>query len=215
MNTPKGLPPKGAATALEIYNAVGFALTMWESSEDMLMGLFRTLCAEREPTAFSAYVMSPRNRRTEMMKLALERYKDRFQGDEAEQVRTIMKALDKLAAIRNEIAHGHCSDYEASDPGGVTMSGNYLMPSWNEGHWHERSMRYAHNDDTIRAFTASVRQQRALVIDIQAAVAVRAQEAHKKLDDETKLILSLVQSISEGKIPPHFASKVLKRVQPT
>ena len=215
MNTPKGLPSKGAASALEIYNAVGFALTIWEASEDVLMGLFKVLCAEREPTAFSAYVMSPRNRRTAMMKLALDRYKDRFQNEEADQVRAVLKALDKLAETRNEIAHGHCSDYESSDPSGVVMSGNYLMPSWNEGHWHERSPRYAHNVETLKSFTASVRQHRAAIMDIDSAIRIRTQEAYNKLDDETKSVLNLARSVAYGDLQPHLIPKVLKRVQPT
>jgi hypothetical protein len=182
----KLIPSKGSETPRDIYLLVGVSLSWWEASEDMLMGLFRILCGFSEPTAFEAFVSSPRNRRGEMIKAAMKRYKGRFTGNEIEQVLAAMKALDKLAATRNEIAHGHCSQPTVTHNGDVVMSGNYLLPSLNEQGWHERSFRYAHTVESMSAFVAEVRQHRGVIMDVQFAVQIRKQEEGLKKAQTTR-----------------------------
>lgn len=182
--TPKPVPTVGTATAAEIYQAVGVAISFWEASEDELMGLFSLLCKEREPTAFDMYVASPRSRRGDMLRDALGRYERRIGTEKAKEVRLILKELDKLAAMRNEIAHGHCSQVSRTENNIKTMSGHYLMPSLNEGGWHERSYRYAHTAETMNEFTVAVRAQRAKIMDIKTEVVVAEQEARKSMSEE-------------------------------
>ena len=175
------------------------------------MGLFRLLCGEREPTAFQTYVASPRNRRSSMLKSAMERYKGHFQDSEVKQLLAAMKAFDKLASIRNEIAHGHCSEVNGIIEGEVAMVGHYLLPSFNERGWHERSFRYSHTADTINAFTTAVREQRGIVMDIQFAIMTRAQDAEIKVSAETKMLIELAKAVADGRIPPEEVARHLKR----
>lgn len=113
-----------------------------------------------------------------MLKFAIETYKHRFQGDEIKTVLTAMKRLEALAEVRNQIAHGHCSQQTATVDGEVVASGNYLLPSLNESRFHERSIRFNHIPDTINAFTMAVREHRGKIMDVSLALQVREQE-HK------------------------------------
>jgi hypothetical protein len=174
--SPKLSPKRGSANAADIYALVGASLSWWEASEDMLIGLFKTICSDKEPLAFETYVKSPRNRRSEMLKSAMKRYERRFQNDEIKQVRVAVKELDNLASVRNEIAHGHCCEYESTEDGKVVMSGNYLMPSINEGVWHERSPRYVHTVESMALFTKTVRQCRSTIMDVHIAMRLRDQK---------------------------------------
>ena len=209
------MPPKqGAETAAEVYLAMGVAISWWEGSEDILMGLFKQLCFEREPTAFETYVASPRNRRGEMLKAAAKRYAARFQGSEVDQLLSAMKALDKLAATRNEIAHGHCSSMTSNVNGELVMSGHYLLPSLNEQGWHARSPRYAHTPKTMEIFTQAVRYQRGVIMDISLAMMLREQEIHQRQSPEVQVIVQLARRVVDGSIEAQAVTGHLALVRP-
>lgn len=89
-----------------------------------------------------------------------------------------MKRLEALAEVRNQIAHGHCSQQSATVDGKVVASGNYLLPSLNESRFHERSIRFNHIPDTINAFTMEVREHRGKIMDVSHALQMREQD-HK------------------------------------
>ena len=175
------------------------------------MGLFRVLCKEREPTVFEMYVGAPRGRRNEMMKAALKRYESGLLSEEIKQIGTAMKALDKLASTRNELAHGHCSDYSASMNNQTVMSGHFLLPSLNEGVFHERSLRFAHTVESMSEFTAAVRHHRGTVMDIQFAIMQRQQDAEKRIEPEVKIIMSLAKAVADGAIPPERVLENIRR----
>jgi hypothetical protein len=209
----KAYSAKGSENAQDIYVSVGVALSWWEASEDMLMGLFRILCKDREPTVFELYVGSPRGRRNEMLKAAIKRHQSRFQVDEINQIKAAIKALDRLASIRNEIAHGHCADVNNKVDEQTVMKGYYLLPSLNEGFWHERSPRFAHTIESINEFTAAVRHHRGIVMDIQFAILERESEAWMKLSGETRIVMQLARDVADGLIPPEGVLLNLRRAK--
>ena len=174
-------PRISSSTPAEIYTSVGVALSWWEASEDILMGIFRWLCAEIEPIAFDTYVASSRSTRAKMLQLALSHYKTLFLPEEVETIRASMKALDKLAPMRNQIAHGHVSEAHRTTDGVVTMSGNFLVPSLNEqGQYIVRDFRYAHTASEIDEWRDEVRAKRGLIMDAHHAAMIRQQEARMR-----------------------------------
>jgi|SRR5215218_8035114 hypothetical protein len=214
-------PVSGTTTAVEIFNAVGSALSWWEGAEDELMGVYRELLADDEPSAFESYVDSPRSRRDAMLKAALQRYAHKFEGEEVERLRSAMNALGRLSEVRNQIAHGHCSNQTRTVEGEVVMAGHYLLPSLNEGSWHERSVRYAHTADTIRAFEKKVREHRSVVQDIRVALLMRNSEAQQSkyrnrasLPPEVQQIIAIAEAIVAERIPPEAVSQILKLAEP-
>lgn len=189
--------------------AVGRALSWWEGAEDVLMGLIRWLCQESEPTAFAAYVASPRSRRTAMLKEVLQRYEAAFSREELDIIRAGLKELDQLAATRNEIAHGHCSEFRSVIDGAVTMSGAYLLPSLNEGHWHERDMRYAHTASTIADFEAQVRAVRWRIFEAYDAARMRRQEARNGSGYKLDIARQICRRVELGQMTPLDAERSL------
>lgn len=176
MNTNSSPKRKGSATAVEIYTSVGLALSWWEASEDILMGVFNLLCATREPTAFETYVASSRSVRGKMLLWAITRYEARFQPQEALAIRAAIKALDKLSPMRNQIAHGHVTNTNRTCDGVMMMEGHFLIPSLNEMGQHvTRDFRYAHTASEIDAWRDKVREERGCVMDIRLAVMSREQ----------------------------------------
>lgn len=196
-------PRIGSQSGTEIHAVVGLAISWWEASEDVLMGLFKTICQEREPLILETYVKSPRNRRNEILKLALKRYKQRFRDEEIKQIIAAMKQLDNLAAVRNEIAHGHCGEYrEVNEHGEVLMSGFYWLPSINEGIWHARTVRHAHTAETMASFVTEVRKYRGIIMDIDLAVILRDQEENQRLSPETRSVIQIAKLVTDGSILP-------------
>lgn len=90
-----------------------------------------------------------------------------------------MGRLNKLASIRNEIAHGHVSEtnmVEERDGVRITVaSENYLMPSLNEGGFHERAFRFHHTAETIFAFQEEVRDHRWAIHTAYTSAVMREQ----------------------------------------
>jgi len=168
--------PKGADEPREIYQAVGVALSWWEASEDEILGLFKLLCEATEPVAIESFIQAPRAVRGSMLKFAIETYAHRFNEGEAKVVYKAMEKLDILARTRNEIAHGHCSTQTVQIDGDVVASGNYLLPSLNEGEFHERSLRFNHIPETIYAFVEKVREQRGKIMDVRTQIITRDQQ---------------------------------------
>ncbi|WNJ89186.1 hypothetical protein [Bosea sp. 685] len=205
---------RGADSAEEIYLAVGIALSWWEGSEDTLMGLFKLLVQNDEPVAIDAYIKSNRAGRGAMLRNALVRYERRLETASAEKILKAMKALDKLAPTRNEIAHGHCSRFKQTVNGTVVMEGHYLLPSFNEAGWHERSLRYTHTVESITAFRADVGEQHAILLNANMAIIQARQTAHLGRNVETQLVLSIVDGVRTGRIPETDVLAHLQRVQP-
>jgi len=166
------------------------------------MGLFSWLCAKAEPTAFETYVASSRSVRGKMLLSALTRYKRRFLDAELAEIRSAMKALDRLAPMRNQIAHGHVGNTKRVTNGVVVMEGNFLMPSLNEtGHQMRRDYRYAHTAVEIDAWRDQVRAERARIMDAEYSAIMRDQAAQQALAPEDQIALSIIEAISEGRVP--------------
>ena len=203
----------GTATPEEIYLRVGVALSWWEGSEDVLMGLFDTLIGRRDRLAFDLYVSASRSQRQRLLKAAIEASGKRLLDDERAGLRDALGALDKLSTVRNEIAHGHCCSIDHTENGRLVMSGNFLLPSLNEGIRTLRTTyRYYHTAQTISDFTESVRLHRGQVMDVNTAIWVRHQEGRQALDDETRNLLDFVEQVASGNFPAEKVSKVIKRV---
>lgn len=187
------LPPKGADEAAEVYLWVGISLSRWEAAEDSLMGLFRVLCEKREPTAYAAYVAAPRTPRAVMLRGAMDRYSKRFIEGEVKQVEEAMRALDKLASRRNEIAHGYCVHYSSA-----SMVGHYLLPSFHEQVLIERDPRFAHTPTTMKQFSDAVTKLAVAVDDVRGAVMVREQEARLALAAAGRLTPEAADRVTLG-----------------
>lgn len=172
MNSP---PVRGSTTAIEIYLAVGVALSTWEACEDNLLDVFRHLRKESDPDAFKSYVRAPRNKRARLLRDAIRQSSDKFSSKEVSDLLTAMQHLERLAKTRNEIAHGHCSLTNSTEDGKLVMSGHYLLPSINDGHWHERELRYAHTMNSILSFVTDVSVQKRVVIHALRDARLRAQ----------------------------------------
>lgn len=170
---------QGSDSAKEIYLSVGVALSWWESSEDIIMGVFRDLCGKDEPVAFETYVKSNRATRTRMLRTALEKYPGRFTKEETVLILRALVKLDKLAKKRNQIAHGHVSKQTSRRDGVIEMQGNFLVPSFNEsGDRLMRDQRYALTAAEIDEWRDLVRAERASIIDIQVAAIKRKRQAN-------------------------------------
>jgi len=193
---------QGSPKAVDIYISVGLALSWWESSEDVLMGVFAWLCSKAEPTAFETYVAASRSSRGKMLLAALARYRTRFVKEELDDIRAGMKALDKLSAMRNQIAHGHVGETHCISDDVVVMDGHFLLPSLNEtGHHIERSFRFAHTAVEIDVWRDRVRVERAKIMDAHNAARRREQEEDMALSAEEKSTLRTAEEITEKRIP--------------
>lgn len=193
-------PRIGTANAAEIYTSVGVALSWWEASEDILMGVFKHLCGKREPTAFEAYVAGGRSTRGSMLKGALERYPGVYLPEEMSVIREALGALNGLAAVRNQIAHGHVSKQSATHNGVIVMDGNFLVPSLNEQGDHiGRELRYALTAAEIDAWRDKVKTVRAKVLDVWEAAQIREQKARQAQSPEAQRTRSIAEAIVEGR----------------
>ena len=193
---------QGSAHPADIYLSVGVALSWWEASEDILMGLFRWLCATSEPVAFEAYVAASRSARGKMLLSALTRYHDHFQPQELIDIRAAVKALDKLSPMRNQIAHGHVSHQRRTSDDILIMDGNFLVPSLNEaGHQTERDIRYAHTAEEIDNWRDRVRAEREKIMDAEGAARKRAQDSRMAMSAEDQRTLALAEAIVQKRTP--------------
>lgn len=204
------LPTEGTPVAADIYTLVGLALSYWEASDDELMGLFGLLCRDVEPVAFAAYVRAPRAVRTSMLKLALEVYGHRLLPEEAARVTKALTRLDKLAATRNEIAHGHVSHHTANEDGVKVAEGNYLLPSYNENGPFERDFRFHHTAATIDAFKEQVRDERWAIRQIRTAIVMREQAADQAAGPDTFAQRDTARGIAAYRIEPGEVARYMK-----
>ncbi|MFC5342492.1 hypothetical protein ACETK8_12595 [Brevundimonas staleyi] len=185
-DTPK--PRRGSESAQDIYLSVGLALSWWEAAEDVLMGVFSFLCSKVEPTAFDTYVAGSRSVRSRMLLVALNRYQERFTSAELGEIRAAMKALDRLALMRNQIAHGHVGSRNSTVDGVVVMEGHFLLPSLNEvGHHIARDFRYSHTAADIDEWRDRVRAERARIMDAEMGARMRDQEVRMAMSSEDRL----------------------------
>lgn len=187
----------GASSAVEIYQLVGVTLSWWEASEDIIMGLFRLLCDPGEPVAMQAFVASPRSVRYRMLRHAMTRYKDWFEPGQVAGVESALRDLDRLASTRNEIAHGHVSEYNGQVDKTVVASGNYLLPSYHENDAIERGFRYTHVPETLKKFTNDVRRSRGVIMDAMVKLAMAEQDRQQI----RKTIFVISNQITKSKMP--------------
>ncbi|HYF53201.1 MAG TPA: hypothetical protein VEA41_02970 [Salinarimonas sp.] len=205
-------PPEGSKSAEEIFLAVGHALSWWEAAEDAMMDLFHRLRGDQEPLAFETYVASPRAIRGRMLKSALGTCGSRLTAEEVARVRSAMVALDKLAPTRNEIAHGHCSNWTSQEDGVVVMSGFYLLPALSEGGWMRRSFRYAHTAASINAFTERVRNHRWSIVEVGITLLQRDNEAYDRLPPGANHAAQLILAVGRGHLTVLDAAMNLRHV---
>lgn len=123
-----------------------------------------------------AFIDSPRGRRTRMLRSALQAFQHRLLPEEIKVVEKSLAELDKLAQLRNEIAHGHVSKCTMDEDGRRIAEGNYLLPSLNENGPHERGYRYHHTLETLERFVADVRKWRGDILDVDFALLGRDNE---------------------------------------
>ncbi|MEJ0077632.1 MAG: hypothetical protein WDO17_19805 [Alphaproteobacteria bacterium] len=180
---------RGDTTAADIYLAVGIALTSWEAAEDALLGLFRAFCAGKEPTLFDTYVSARRSARADMLRRAMRNYGQFITNDETKRVLEILKASDRYAQKRNEIAHGYCVDLERSFGGQLRTAGYFLLPSQHEGIRLDRGKedydyRFAHTSTSMKEFATALIALRDHIEPIMFSVMDRVQaetQARSKL----------------------------------
>jgi len=173
----------GTSTAVEIFIAVGSALSWWESAEDILLGLYKLLQADHAPEMIPKYVKAVRGPRARMMSQAVDERADRFEGQELEIVRNATAALTALANRRNEITHGHCTEANSVVNGVTVMKGHYLHSAWHENKPIERiphnpEPRFALTADDIRSFETAVRDARWAIFEVYGAILMRKNQAH-------------------------------------
>lgn len=179
MTTPARALRQGSETAIEIYTAVGIALSWWEGSEDIIMGVFKALCGAKEPVAFDTYVRSGRAARLKMLKDALSKYPGYFTKDETADILSAIGTLNGLVQTRNQIAHGHVAKMRVESDGVLEMDGHFLVPSLNEKGQHMfRDSRYALTAAEIDEWREKVRAERAKIMDISTAAMLRYVDTH-------------------------------------
>ena len=176
---------EGSPTASEIYLSVGVALSWWEASEDMLEKLFISLCNDREPIAVGTFRVAPRKSRNEMIKSALEHHASRINRDEVAYVIDALKKLDKLASMRNQIAHGYVSHITATIDGKILLRGNFLTSTLNPFGTlsaREENWKYAHTAAEIDEWRDKVRHERGRIMDVWIAIIGRDQRARTQAE---------------------------------
>ena len=164
-------------TPQQTFQSVGEALSYWEASEDVLMGLFNWLI-KYEHIALRAYQRSPRSVRTQLLKDALDYHSGRITDDEKATILDNLKKLEKLAKIRNQIAHGSVVDFSSNMDNEVVLRGVFLMPALNElGLRVSREPRYALTSGQIDEFREVVRDYRWEIFQAQFAATSREQNS--------------------------------------
>jgi hypothetical protein len=98
--TSKPIAERGDPSAPALYQHVGAALSWWESSEDIILGLFRTLCDGLEPTARKVFITANRRLRYEMLRQAMEAYCHLFEEHKVSTVEAALGKLEKLTEVR-------------------------------------------------------------------------------------------------------------------
>ncbi|WP_139165971.1 hypothetical protein [Paracoccus tibetensis] len=160
-------------TPNETYLSVGLALSYWEHSEDIQMGLFNLLCV-KEPVARQAFLTAPRSIRVKMLREALERYPEVLSSEETIFVKDALRHLDKLASKRNQIAHGYVQEINSVVDDEVAAEGVFLMPALNEaGMPGLRDARYFLTCTEIDAFRDEVREHRWVIHEVHMAALMR------------------------------------------
>lgn len=179
---------EGSLTANEIYLSVGLALSWWEASEDMLEMLFMHLCGMQEPIAMETFRVAPRPARSAMIRSALKHHVSRVTLEETSTVLGALKRLEKLSAMRNEIAHGHVSNVSVSADGVLTMRGNFLTSTLSPSGLlasREDNKKYAHTALEIDEWRDKVRDQRGRIMDVWEAIVMRDQDARRQLENRS------------------------------
>lgn len=191
------IPRLGTENAADLYLAVGVALSYWEAAEDAMMSLFRWLCGRVEPVAFAAYVNAPRKVRVFMLCLAIETYRHRLLDAEIEKLTEAISSLDRLASVRNQIAHGTVSKMtlQKGQPDGrkeKIADGNYLLPSLSELGWQQRDFKFHHTAETVNKFEQEVRDHRWTIMQIEMDAFTREQNS----DDAAAIWINAARKIA-------------------
>ena len=191
----------------ELYLAVGLALSWWEASEDFLMGIFRRLCAQKEPTAFETYLVAPRQSRSIMLLSAIERHVPPYTPGEKEVLISGVKRLEKLASKRNQIARGYVVTMNKTVDGEVVMQGGFLVSALNAGGVQiVRDPKYSYTASEIDFWRDEVRAVRGTIMDAEFAAIEREQNLENALDSEEKRKIAIARGIADGNIPAHLFS---------
>jgi len=208
---PTPLTEKGADHARDLYELVGVALSWWEASEDIILGLYKHLCGDVEPVGLAAFIQAPRSVRYSMLKLAMQTYSFLITEDEIKTVERSLKQLDKIASTRNEIAHGHVSNFSLTVDGQQSASGNYLLPSLNEGAFHERGFRFHHTPSTLMNFIDQVRKCRGEILSIDLTVNQRVFE-RSRFGVNDMIFFQLARKISRLEVPGRDAFELMRHL---
>lgn len=123
------IEPMGSPARSDLFASVGQAIEAWEQLESELGRLFSVLCETQSVAAKDAYgAVIAHNTRNDMLTAAAKTYfKDRDKTKEAV-VLDIIKRAGKLAARRNEIAHGYSVSVMAN---GVDKGHYWIPPDYN------------------------------------------------------------------------------------
>ncbi len=158
-----------------MYVLIGSALSWWETSEQNLASLLRQLCGRVERLAMETFQIAPRAARYKILQSAMKQYAHLFEGDEIERVNAALKNLNRLAEVRNEIAHGFVSEINAQVDEKKVASGCYLVPAFQEGSYAIGDYKYHHVPLTIAAFIEDLRKWRAEIMEVTVSIAMREQ----------------------------------------
>lgn len=159
----------GSETAGEIYQAVGFALSWWESSEDVIEDLFSQLIDHKEPVAAETFRVAPRSSRTAMIKSALQHHSEQVSEQQEKDIIKALKELEKLAPIRNRIAHGYVMNINTFVDNKVQMKGNFLastVGAFGSAIWRPANYKFAMNAAEILEWVEEVRLHRGKLLDV-------------------------------------------------
>jgi hypothetical protein len=124
--------PEGDVTASELYQAVGIALSAWETFEFVMAELFKILVESESPAASRVYgrITSIQGRK-QALEYAAEIFFSRQKlKDQQRTFKFILNNYDRASQIRNNIAHG-----VVMMAGGQNKEGNFgfylLAPAYN------------------------------------------------------------------------------------
>lgn len=139
-------------------------------TEEYVILAFETLCGAIEPIAMQTFRIAPRAARYRMVEAAASQYDHLLIDDEAAQLQLALRRLDKLASVRNEIAHGYILHIGYTENGEQKANGYHLIPSMQEDAFASVEPHYHHTPASILLWIEELRAPRATIAVIGRAL---------------------------------------------
>jgi len=176
----------------------------------MILRLFRTLCDDLEPAAVKTFIAASRRPRYEMLRNAMQTYRHLLKEAEISLVEAALKRLDKLAEVRNQIAHGNVVNYSSQVGEEVAASGMYLLPSLSAGSYHEREFKFHHTTATIKGWVQELRQPRGDIMDVSVALLMRM-NARRNFGSDAHLFIETARRIARMELHGQAAVEAMRQ----